>query len=106
MTERIDHAEKAAAHWLDDPAFQDVRSWYIDGRRAHNPFASDAELVERFDSWWREVQAEHESELKAAKAEAWDRAESVFEEAHNSDMIEPWLHMPDNPYREGGRGNE
>lgn len=35
----------------EDPALEEVRGWYIDGRRTHNPFASDAALVERFDSW-------------------------------------------------------
>lgn len=44
----------------DDPALDEVRSWYIDGRRVHNPFASDAALVARFDSWL----AEHDREIR------------------------------------------
>ena len=35
----------------DDPQLEDVREWYIAGRRTHNPFASDAALVESFDTW-------------------------------------------------------
>ncbi|MFZ2911519.1 MAG: hypothetical protein WAZ75_00380, partial [Candidatus Absconditicoccaceae bacterium] len=41
-----------------DPQLEDVRSWYVDGRRVHNPFASDAELVERFDLWLEQHDAE------------------------------------------------
>lgn len=33
----------------DDPELQEVREWYIAGRRTRNPFASDAALVERLD---------------------------------------------------------
>ena len=47
----------------DDPQLEDVRKWYIAGRRTRNPFWSDAELVERFDRWL----AQHEREV-AAKA--------------------------------------
>ena len=28
----------------DDPQLEDVREWYIAGRRTHNPFASEAAL--------------------------------------------------------------
>ena len=45
----------------DDPQLEDVREWYIAGRRTHNPFASDAALVERFDTWL----AEHDREVAA-----------------------------------------
>jgi hypothetical protein len=47
----------------EDPALEEVRAWYIDGRRVHNPFASDAVLVARFDTWL----TEHDREV-AAKA--------------------------------------
>lgn len=47
----------------EDPELQDVREWYIIGRRVHNPFASDANLVERFDIWL----SEHDAEVRAAK---------------------------------------
>lgn len=57
----------------EDPALEDVRGWYIDGRRAHNPFASDAVLVARFDRWL----AQHDVEV-AAKA-LRDAADSVSE---------------------------
>ena len=45
----------------DDPQLEDVREWYIAGRRTHNPFASDAALVERFDTWL----AAHDREVAA-----------------------------------------
>ena len=45
----------------DDPQLEDVREWYIAGRRTHNPFASDAALVERFDTW----RADHDREVAA-----------------------------------------
>ena len=45
----------------DDPQLEDVREWYIAGRRTHNPFASDAELVERFDTWL----TQHDREVAA-----------------------------------------
>ena len=45
----------------DDPQLEDVREWYIAGRRTHNPFASDARLIERFDTWL----AEHDREVAA-----------------------------------------
>lgn len=38
----------------DDPQLEDVREWYITGRRVHDPFNSDANLVERFDLWLAE----------------------------------------------------
>jgi len=57
----------------EDPALEEVRGWYIDGRRVHNPFASDAALVERFDRWL----AAHDAEV-AAKA-LRDAADSVSE---------------------------
>jgi hypothetical protein len=44
----------------DDPQLDEVRGWYIDGRRVHNPFASDAALVARFDSWL----VEHDREIR------------------------------------------
>lgn len=47
----------------DDPELDEVRGWYIDGRRVHNPFASDATLVARFDKWL----AEHDREVAAAE---------------------------------------
>lgn len=52
---------------IEDPELEDVRGWYIDGRRVHNPFASDVALVERFDRWL----ARRDAEMKAA---AWSEA--------------------------------
>lgn len=49
----------------DDPELDDVRGWYIDGRRVHNPFASDADLVVRFDRWL----VEHDREIAATERE-------------------------------------
>ena len=45
----------------DDPQLEDVREWYIAGRRTHNPFASDAGLVERFNTWL----TQHDREVAA-----------------------------------------
>ena len=75
----------------DDPQLDEVRDWYIAGRRTHNPFGSDANLVCRFDNWL----AEHDREV-AAKAlrdaadersgsthgpRSWLRARAVLESA-------------------------
>lgn len=48
----------------EDPMLDEVRGWYIDGRRVHNPFASNAELVRQFDDWL----VEHDAELIARLA--------------------------------------
>ncbi len=55
----------------EDPQLEEVRGWYIDGRRVHNPFASDAVLVERFDRWLADYTAEVE---RAAAARALEEA--------------------------------
>lgn len=60
----------------DDPRLEEIRDWYIAGRRTHNPFASDAELVRRFDLWL----VEHDDEVRdAAKADSPDE-ETVRDE--------------------------
>lgn len=57
----------------DDPQLDDVRDWYVTGRRVHDPFNSDSNLVERFDHWL----VEHDREVamkawgEAAQALAW-----------------------------------
>lgn len=56
---------------LEDPQMDDIRGWYIDGRRVHNPFASDATLAEPFWRWL----AEHDTEVRhAALRETLDGA--------------------------------
>lgn len=54
--------------------------------------------LDEFDRWL----AEHDRQVAE---KAWERAEFAFERAHNADMLEPWKHVPDNPYREG-QGDE
>lgn len=56
----------------DDPQLEDVREWYIAGRRTHNPFASDAALVERFDTWL----AAHDREV--ASGALRDAAKDIY----------------------------
>lgn len=70
-----------------DPERQDIREWYITGRRVHNPFASDAALIERFDRWL----AEHD---RVVAANAWDEGYAQGVRDNERDM-EP----ADNPYR-------
>lgn len=53
----------------EDPQLQEVRGWYVDGRRVHNPFASDAVLVERFDRWLADYTAEVVREAEARALE-------------------------------------
>ena len=59
----------------EDQQLQEVRGWYVDGRRVHNPFASDAVLVERFDRCLADYTAEvvREAEVRALEeaADTW-----------------------------------
>jgi len=48
---------------IEDPELEDVRGWYIDGRRVHNPFAGNATLVAPFDRWL----AAHDEQVRAAE---------------------------------------
>lgn len=41
------------------------------------------------------------SEVKKAKAQAWDECEKAWEQAHKISHREPWDYMKDNPYKEG-----
>ena len=55
----------------DDPQLEDVRDWYIAGRRTRNPFASDATLVERFDTWLAEHDREVAAQALSDAADEW-----------------------------------
>lgn len=63
----------------DDPELEDVRGWYIEGRRVHNPFASDATLVQPFDRWYAAelAAAERRGAVKALR-EAADEIDSIL----------------------------
>lgn len=67
----------------DDPELEDVRSWYIEGRRVHNPFASDATLVQPFDRWYA-------AELAAAERRGAEKAlREAADDLANRDFLLP-----------------
>lgn len=51
---------------------------------------------------WGNVFADFQRYINEARANAWDEGCSAFETAHRWDNAEPWQHLIDNPYREGG----
>lgn len=61
----------------DDPQLEEVRGWYIDGRRVHNPFASDATLVARFDAWLAEYVAAVRADQIEKDAQVAERATRI-----------------------------
>ena len=52
----------------DDPMLEDVREWYIIGRRTHDPFNGDAHLIERFDRWLVEHDREKDDRIQVLEA--------------------------------------
>ncbi len=76
----------------DDPQLEDVRGWYIDGRRVHNPFASDATLVAPFDSWLTDHDAEvrrdqREKDARLVAASRRQLAEAIGRETDGEQVI-------------------
>ena len=72
----------------DDPQLEDVRDWYIAGRRTRNPFASDATLVERFDTWL----AAHDREVAAqALRDAAQEWPLIIRDGVSRGSVHAWL---------------
>lgn len=63
---------------------------------SHCHLCSMGDHVIQWPCAYADAMAEHDREVAE---KAWERAEFAFERAHNADMLEPWGHMPDNPYR-------
>lgn len=74
----------------DKPGEHDssIHSWRCGHPQTYGPCDCFQELV-------REL-AEVE---RAAAEKAWWAAESAFGQAHDQDHLDPWSHMPVNPYR-------